>query len=223
MKQTCLFKLALPVAVLALASSGCKTVVRENIISSINTGIGISLAENPKTELYEAKIGYIRSQFYSVPTGKTVERDKNACCGEHSLSNDAHKTPNIVSGIRFNSDLRHLMLGATIAENFAVGDLAVNSPAAVAMYVGDAKSPVSAEAAARAVSDSYLKDSAGDCLRGFWKPDGANANTNNAALLTQWMATNRLDTSSITLFLRGSKYKELRPKAIKDLNINCGD
>src|SRR3954466_337471 len=93
---------------LLLLGTGCKTVVRENIISSVNTGIGISLAENPKTEMYEAKIGFIRSQFYSVPTGKTVE-DDNA--KKKNLSNAANITPELVSGIRMESDFRHLFLG----------------------------------------------------------------------------------------------------------------
>jgi hypothetical protein len=123
--------LALTAAALLLLT-GCKTVVRENIISSVNTGIGISLAENPKTSMYEAKIGFIRSQFYSVPTGKMVEcPDGNSNCS----STAADKTPNVVSGIRVDSDFRHLFLGAKIAENFAVGDKAVMSPAAVAMYL----------------------------------------------------------------------------------------
>lgn len=130
---------------------GCKTVVRENIVSSVNTGIGISLTENPQTELYEVKIGYIRSQFYSVPTGKMVEADDKVNGAEQKLSNGAHRTPNVVSGIRFNSDFRHLLLGATISENFAVGDRAVMSPAAVAMYIADAGSKEAAKSAAEGV------------------------------------------------------------------------
>ena len=124
-------------------SSGCTTVVRENIISSINTGIGVSLAENPKTELYEVKVGYIRNQFYSVPTGKMVKGATN---------NAADVTPELVSGIRMNSDARHLFLGITVAENFAVGKTAVMSPAAVAMYVSEARSPEAATAASSAAS-----------------------------------------------------------------------
>src|SRR2546422_4074592 len=127
-----------------LILAGCTTVVRENIISSVNTGIGVSLAENPKTEMYEVKVGYIRSQFYSVPTGKMVEGATN---------NAANLTPELVSGIKMNSDARHLFVGITVAENFAVGKVAVMSPAAVAMYVADAKSPEAAKRASEAAGN----------------------------------------------------------------------
>lgn len=135
-------------AILLLGATGCKTIVRENVISTIDTGIGVTLAENPKTELYEAKIGYIRSQFYSVPTGKNVETTGD----QTHLSNTADMTPEIVSGIRMESDARHLLLGVSISESFAVGKVAVMSPAAVAMYVSDAKSASTATAAATATA-----------------------------------------------------------------------
>lgn len=146
-----------------LLATGCKTVVRENIISSVETGLGITLAENPKTELYEAKIGYIRSQFYSVPTGKVVENEdcddceeNGDCCGlagrQDMRSNRADITPQLVSGIKMSSGAKHLFIGADISENFAVGETAVMSPAAVAMYVSQAGNPQSAKAAAEAVT-----------------------------------------------------------------------
>src|SRR2546426_6287453 len=128
MKKQPLLRLAAGLATVTAMLTGCTTVVRENIISSVNTGLGFSLAENPKTELYEVKLGFIRSQFYSVPTGKTVKRDQNASGGEHQLSNEAGNTPEMVSGIKMNSDFRHLFVGASVAENFAVGKIAVMSP-----------------------------------------------------------------------------------------------
>lgn len=130
-----------------LASAGCTTVVRENIISSINTGVGVSIAENPQTQLYEIKAGYIRSQFYSIPTGKKVEDGKGQGA---SITNAANVTPEVVAGIRMKSDARHLFLGMDIAENFAVGEVGVMSPAAVAMYVSQAATATSANAASLA-------------------------------------------------------------------------
>src|ERR1041384_5518848 len=108
--------------------AGCSTVVRGNIISTVNTGFGVTIAENPQTELYEVKVGYIRSQYYSIPTGKTVEKDKNACCGEPQLSNRPQDTPEVVSGISLKANTGHLLFGMNIAENFAVGKVAVMSP-----------------------------------------------------------------------------------------------
>lgn len=128
-----------------LGASCSTTVVRENIISDINTGIGASLTENPKTELYEVKLGFIRTQFYSVPTGKQVEGG--------IATNRADLVPNLVSGIRARSGIEHLFVGMDVSENFAVGDIAVMSPAAVAMYLSQAKDTASAAAAASAVTN----------------------------------------------------------------------
>jgi len=144
--------LALRIAALAVMPllAGCATVARENIISSINTGIGLSLTENPQTELYEVRAGYIRSQYYSVPSGKVVKRQKDGGASGSGYSNAAENTPEVVSGIRMKSDFRHLLVGASVSENFAVGKVAVMSPAAVAMYVAEAPDKERAQAAADA-------------------------------------------------------------------------
>ena len=134
------------VAVLLLwaGTSGCASIVKQTIVSSVNTGIGATLAQNPQTQLYEVKIGYIRSQFYSVPTSKTIcEKDDIGC----KPSNDADKAPQLVSGIRVHSGAEQLFLGVDVSESFAVGNIAVMSPAAVAMYVADADSDEKAKAA----------------------------------------------------------------------------
>ena len=143
-----------------LIATGCKTVVRENIISSIETGIGVTLAENPKTEMYEVKIGYIRSQFYSVPTGKVVENEKPGntnCCStaKDKRSNRADRTPEVISGIRMSTSAKHLLLGVDVSENFAVGKVAVNSKAAMAMYIANADSDKKADAAAKATGRTF--------------------------------------------------------------------
>jgi hypothetical protein len=131
-------------AMLILFSMGCKTVVRENIVSSINTGIGATITENPKTELYEVKLGFIRTQFYSIPTGKTVEGTNQ--------SNAADVTPEVVSGIRAHSGAEHLFIGMDVSESFAVGKIAVASDAATAMYIANAKTDKAAAEAAKAVN-----------------------------------------------------------------------
>ncbi len=128
-----------------LFATGCSTVVRENIVSDINTGIGASLTENAKTQMYELKLGFIRTQFYSIPTGKKVE-------GE-GQTNRADLVPDLVSGIRAHSGIEHLFIGMDVSENFAVGSSAVWSPAAIAMYLSQAKNGSNAIAAALAVTN----------------------------------------------------------------------
>src|SRR5882724_10789180 len=94
----------------AMMATGCKTVIRENVISSIDTGFGATIMENKQTQVPEIKLGYIRSQFYSVPTGKVVENadDSNGTNGvahpytDHQ-TNAANLTPEMVAGIRVES------------------------------------------------------------------------------------------------------------------------
>jgi len=118
-----------------LSIIGCSTIIRENIISSVETGTGVFITENPTTQLYEIRAGLIRSQFYSIPTGKVV-KNNNAVHGEFdpSLNHEADQTPTIVSGIHSKSDWTNLIFGMEISENFAVGKEAVNSGAAKAMF-----------------------------------------------------------------------------------------
>ena len=143
--------------------TGCQTTIRENIISTINTGFGATVAQNPQTELPEIKLGYIRSQYYSIPTSKQVKGGKHTGpngteeFSADGLSNDPSKTPELVSGIRAESDAKSLFLGVRISENFAVGKKAVMSPAAVAMYTSSAateKAAIAAGEAAKAVANS---------------------------------------------------------------------
>ena len=118
----------------SLLGTGCKTILRENIVSSIDTGFGATVMENKQTQVPEIKVGYIRTQFYSVPTGKVVENDKTKTTtadgkttnvvGDHQ-TNAANVTPNMVAGIRTESDFTSLIFGLKISENFAVGKEAV--------------------------------------------------------------------------------------------------
>jgi hypothetical protein len=146
---------------IVILGAGCKTIVRENIISAIDTGVGATLAENKQTQLYELKAGYIRSQFYSIPTGKLVENDnpdtqivldKNGKTVKAKISNAANITPQVVAGIRSHTGLQDILLGMDVSENFAVGEVAVNSDAATAMYISNAQKPGNATAASEAVS-----------------------------------------------------------------------
>ena len=214
--------MAIAVLLPVLAVTGCTSVVKQNVISSINTGIGISLTENPQTQLYEAKLGYIRSQFYSVPTGKTVCDD----CSKHGSTNcpaknDADKAVTILTGIRVNSGIEHLFIGADIIESFAIGEAAVNSPVALAMYVAQAKNEKLAKAAAStATQDTFFEDDAGKCLENFWMP-GSAINTNNQAVIRKWMDTNSLKNVPISLLVWGKKQTDARQKAVAGIPVTC--
>lgn len=165
--QSLVIKPLFMTAVILLAT-GCQTIVRENIISSIDTGVGATVAENKQTQMYELKAGYIRSQFYSIPTGKLVENtnansetsivtNPGGNTTNAKISNAANITPQVVSGIKEHSGLGDLLLGMDVSENFAVGDVAVMSPAAVAMYIANADTDAKAQAASEVARQQVIK------------------------------------------------------------------
>lgn len=204
----------------AMLLFGCKTIVRENIFASIDTGLGATVAENKQTQSYELKAGYIHSQFYSIPTGKIVENNStnnamvtstNGTVTNAQISNAANITPQMVSGIKASTSLADVLLGMNIAENFAVGKDAVNSPAAVAMYIADAKTATNAVQAAAAVQSisantatnfysAALEKSSADIFEQYQA-------VTNAAIKAQWdgIITNVTSFMDITnLVNRGS-------------------
>ena len=66
---------------------------------------------------------------------------------------------------------------------------------------------------------NYLKDIAGDKLRKFWKPDGSNANTNNANAIVNWMKEHNILNLSITKFIRSDIFPDARAQAVEDLSL----
>ncbi|GAA5482466.1 hypothetical protein [Haloferula sargassicola] len=114
-------------------------VARENVLASVNTVIGLSVAQNEKNAAYEAKAGYIRNQIYSVPTGKTVENSSGQPV--YSPINDADRVPNVVGALVVESGVKELFIGMNVKELFATGTDGVNSAAATAMFVANAETP----------------------------------------------------------------------------------
>ena len=102
-----------------LLLSGCAS--NGYITSSINTGIGLDVSENPQTQVPHVKFGYIRSGLYYIPTGKTG----------NPKDGDASQTPHIVSKIHVSSEF---LKNIDITEKFAVGD-AVSTAAAHQLFL----------------------------------------------------------------------------------------
>ena len=199
-----------------LALCGCSTtVVRENIIASVNTTVGATVMENDRTQLYEAKMGFIRHQFYSIPTGKTV--------GESNQMNNPRAVPPLLSGIRSESGVRQLLLGSDVSENFATGLLGVQSPAAVAMYISEAQTSAYASNAlrgVRVVHQNFGGDSASHCLRSYWKP-GGTVDAAHASNLTNWIGEHIGPNVEIAELLTGPEYVIKRRQAITAFGIHC--
>lgn len=68
---------------------------------------------------------------------------------------------------------------------------------------------------------TYKKTENSEIIRNFWKPDGTIINSENEIKLKDWMELNGLvtDAGSITMFLGGIEFEELRKKAVNDLKL----
>ena len=99
--------------------SGCAS--NGYITSSINTGIGLDVSENPQTQVPHVRFGYIRTGLYYIPTGKTG----------NPVNGDASQTPHVVSKIHVSSEF---LKNLDITEKFAVGEKATKSDAARQLF-----------------------------------------------------------------------------------------
>jgi hypothetical protein len=131
------------VALLALAlCAGCVK-LHNYVVSATGTVIGLEIAENPQTQLYQAKLGYARTELALLPTNK----------GEtNSFMNGAKDVPDVIMEVRYNNMFSFGSAG--IYQRLAVGDVAVRQPGAAFMFA-KSKDGTLDPATANAVSTSF--------------------------------------------------------------------
>ena len=102
-------------ALLAIISifCGCSAVKNSYVISGTGTLIGLQIAENPATQLYEAKFGYARAEVALVPTNG----------------------PAVLMEMRYSGIFSR---NGGIYQRLAVGNAAVSQPGAAFMFAKDA-------------------------------------------------------------------------------------
>jgi hypothetical protein len=98
-------------------AAGCSS-LKNNVIVSTGTFLGAQIAENPASQLYEAKFGYGRAEFAIIP-GNTNAPDT---------------VPDVIMEIRMDNILK----GGAVYQRLAVGKNAVNQPGASLMFAKDA-------------------------------------------------------------------------------------
>jgi hypothetical protein len=135
---------------------------------------------------------------------------------ESKLQNSANITPQLVSGIRAHTGWQDLFLGMDVSESFAVGETAVKSNAATAMYISMAKDPENAQAAADAISSlSYDVDPSVKCLN-TWLKD-----KNNVKTLNDWWKQNSHKGIGV-MGIKAKENKEIRDKFLEEHSeIKC--
>lgn len=127
-----------------LALTGCRS-PQHSILAASGTAIGLEVAENPASQLYHAKLGYVRSELAIVPSNRA-----STDYGD-STGNGAKDTGNVVMELHYGSIFN--LKSASIYQRLAVGDIAVAQPGAAYMFAKNTDGTLD-PATARAVSDS---------------------------------------------------------------------
>jgi len=105
----------------ALLCTGCSS-LNNYVISGTSTVIGVEIGQNPQTQMYQAKLGYVRAELALVPTNKD---------GTNTFARGAADTANVIMEIKYNGIFSS---NSGIYQRLAVGDVAVAQPGAAFMF-----------------------------------------------------------------------------------------
>ncbi len=98
------------------------------IVTTAQSVLGISVAENPATQLYEARAGVVLNQIAVVP------------CSTNSSGTLI--VPDVIQEFKINN----LFAGGLVYQRLAVGANAVNQPGAAVMFAKDSSGKLSTNA-----------------------------------------------------------------------------
>lgn len=101
-----------------LLLTGCQAINHSYVVSGTGTIIGVQIAENPATQLYEAKLGYARAEMALVPTNG----------------------PAVIMELRYGGIFSR---SGGVYQRLAVGTDAVQQPGAAFMFAKDANGNLS--------------------------------------------------------------------------------
>lgn len=100
---------------------GCGAIKNGYVVSGTSTVLGVQIAENPATQLYEAKFGYARAEVALVPTNG----------------------PAVIMELRYSGIFSR---SGGIYQRLAVGNAAVMQPGATLMFAKDVDGNISSNA-----------------------------------------------------------------------------
>lgn len=90
--------LAIAAAACGLAGGCSERLLRENVLATTQGTVGIMLAQNPQTQVYELKIGGARNEFFLVPTGKRLVSTSSGDAAGNLISKLADRIPTTSDG-----------------------------------------------------------------------------------------------------------------------------
>lgn len=105
---------------MALLATSCTNL--HSVIATTQTGLGVSVSENPSTQLYEVRFGFFRNEFTFVP-GDT---------------NHPGTVPDVLMELRYENILK----GGMLYQRLAVGKNAVGQPGATLLFAKDVNGTV---------------------------------------------------------------------------------
>lgn len=115
---------------LALLTSSCAS-LHDSIISSTTTVLGVEVDQNAATQMYYAKLGYVRSELAFVPTDRTT----NQIGGSASTGN-----------VLMELSLKNIFTGGGVYQRLAIGTAAVTQPGASFLFAKDQNGQLSSNA-----------------------------------------------------------------------------
>jgi hypothetical protein len=119
------------ISVSMLICQGCAA--NGYITASVQSVVGLDVSENPQTQVPHVRFGFIRNQYYYIPTGKVV------VSGGPAGSGKADETPELVSDIYVKMEF---LQSGEIKEKFAVGAVAVSTDTAKVMFTDKDKGTI---------------------------------------------------------------------------------
>jgi hypothetical protein len=138
-------KLALALIPLLL-SMGCIG-NKHYVVAATGTVIGLEIAQNPSTQMYQAKLGYNRAELAIVPSNRA-----NGQKGDKTTGNGASDTTDVVMELNYANIFS--LQSSGIYQRLAVGKNGVSQPGAMFMFAKNKDGtldPKVAESLAKAV------------------------------------------------------------------------
>lgn len=106
--------------------AGCAT-GRHNVIAATGTSIGLEIAQNPSSQMYQAKLGYHRAELAIVPSNRS-----SGHTNDPSIGGGAADTTDVVMELNYANIFSLKQSG--IYQRLAVGKTAVSQPGAAFMF-----------------------------------------------------------------------------------------
>ncbi len=175
------------------AGGGCSDrVLRESVLASTQSTIGLAVGQNPRTGLYEGSLGFARAETFIVPTGKRVVNARgeggadDADAAAAMTSARADTTPEVLGEILTDGEfgpgagVGGALGRVGVYQRLAVGRVAVCTPAAIALLAREGAAADRAEVsldelAGRSAGAVFvLRDGGGGTRTAGWS-DAADA------------------------------------------------